>query len=152
MIHASAGIVDGALTRDLRRTVLRPAAAVTDALPGDDRTDLIHFAVFDDLAGALSTCFIYPESCPWRPQNPGWHLRQMATARTHRGQGFGGAVIAATLDYIAATEGGTLWCNARAAAITFYQRAGFIGHGDLFTDEVHTIAHLRMGREVAAAN
>lgn len=143
-------IVDPALTTELRRSVLRPHFEVGTPLPGDDLPDAIHFAALDDDGTAVSTCFIYANPCPWRPdERPAWHLRQMATRPDRRGGGAGSQVISALLDYIAVRGGGLLWCNARERAVPFYERAGLIGEGAIFTDEAHTIPHLRMWRIVA---
>jgi predicted GNAT family N-acyltransferase len=142
-------IVDGALTRELRRSVLRPDVAADAQVPGDDLPTAVHFAALTDDGQALSTCFIYPDPCPWRdPHEPAWHLRQMATSPQQRTTGLGGAVLTSVIAYVI-TEGATvLWCNAREGAIEFYRRAGFLGVGEIFTDEVHTIPHLRMWRPV----
>jgi GNAT superfamily N-acetyltransferase len=143
-------LVDGWRTRELRRTVLRPNSGPDDPLPGDELAEPpVHFAALVDRATVVSTCFVYVEACPWRPADPiGWHLRQMATAEQYRGHGYAGAVLDAVVAYIAADGGGTLWCNARELAVPVYLRAGLIAEGDLFTDAVHTIPHLRMWRPV----
>jgi GNAT superfamily N-acetyltransferase len=144
--------VDGSRTRALRRSVLRPDADADQPLPGDDRDDLIHFASFDDDGWVASTCFIYPEACPWDGTGArGWHLRQMATAPAHRGEGYGAAVLDAVVQHVADEGGGILWCNARETAVRFYRQGGLIGEGEIFTDEVHTIPHLRMWRPVEPA-
>jgi GNAT superfamily N-acetyltransferase len=145
------GVVDERLTRELRRAVLRPELPQGAALPGDELDDGVHFGALDDDRTVLCTCFVYPDPCPWRPEVMGsWHLRQMATVEGARGRGIGAAVLAAAVDY-ALDQGATLvWCNARERAVPFYARHGFIGHGELFTDERHTIPHLRMYRELSS--
>lgn len=143
-------IVDRKLTRPLQRAVLRPNLAPDEPQPGDELVDAVHFAALAD-DEVLSTCFIYPDPCPWRPDDdPAWHLRQMATADGHRGEGLGTAVFEAVLAYVGAQGGGTLWCNAREQAVPFYAQHGMTGEGTLFTDERHTIPHLRMWRHVDA--
>ena len=144
-------VVDPALTTELRRSVLRPQLAVGEPLPGDDLSDAVHFAAIDDDGTVVSTCFVFTDPCPWRPADrPVWHLRQMATLPARRGTGVGSLVIAALLDHVAAHGGGLLWCNARERAVPFYERAGLIGEGAIFTDGLHSIPHLRMWRTVAA--
>ncbi len=143
-------MVNPARTRELRRRVLRPHLPPGMPLPGDERTDAVHFAALDDDTVVLSTCYVYPEACPWRPEDrPAWHLRQMATLEERRGEGAGRAVLSTVVAFVAEQGGGTLWCNAREGAIGFYERAGFRGEGEIFTDDVHTIPHLRMWRPVA---
>jgi predicted GNAT family N-acyltransferase len=141
-------IVDGALTRELRRSVLRPHLTPGQALPGDDLAAAVHFAVIQDGA-TLSTCWVVQAPCPWRPEEwPAWHLRQMATAEAVRGRGLGAAVVTTVVAYVAAHGGGVLWCHARERAVPMYARAGFLGEGPIFTDEQHPIPHLRMWRPV----
>jgi GNAT superfamily N-acetyltransferase len=127
-----------------------------EAQPGDDDRGLVHFAALDDAGTVVSTCYIYPDPCPWQPTEPtepaapaAWHLRQMATADGHRGQGAGAAVLDAVIAHITGEGGGILWCNARERAVPFYRRGGFIGEGAIFTDERHQIPHLKMWRTVA---
>lgn len=73
----------------------------------------------------------------------------MATDPAHRGHGYAAVVLDAVLTYIAAQGGGLLWCYARAAAITLYQRAGLTGQGEVFVEDSTGIEHLRMWRSVA---
>lgn len=141
-------VVDPARTRELRRSVLRPNLPPDAPLPGDELPDAVHLgAVVGD--AVLSTCFVYLEPCPWRPElEPAWHLRQMATAPEARGRGLGGAVLAAALEHAAARGGRVLWCNVREPAVGFYRRYGLRAHGEVFTDERHPAPHLRMWREL----
>ncbi len=140
-------IVDGALTRELRRQVLRPLLGPGDALTGDELTGLVHFAALDDDGRVLSTCFLRPNPCPWRPVHlPGWQLRQMATATAAQGTGAGSAVLRGVADFIGAQGGGVLWCHARQTAVAFYRRAGLVEHGDPFVE--HELPHRAMWRAV----
>lgn len=140
------GVVDEARTRELRRTVLRPNLPPGAPLPGDDVPDGVHFAAEDEGGTVVCTCFVYPDACPWLPDVPAWHLRQMATAEGFRSRGIGAQVLAAAIEHVTADGAEVLWCNARERAVPFYARHGFRGHGEIFTDERHTIPHLRMWR------
>jgi GNAT superfamily N-acetyltransferase len=141
-------LVDPARTRELRRTVLRPHLAPGAPLPGDDRPEALHLGAVVD-GEVLSTCFVFPEPCPWRPDDrPAWHLRQMATAPEARGRGLGGAVLDAAIGLARERGGRVLWCNVREGAIAFYARHGLRRHGEIFTDEQHAIPHLRMWRDL----
>ena len=141
-------IADPGRTRELRRSVLRPERSPGDPLPGDDLDDAVHLAAVVD-GVVLSTCFVFPEPCPWRPADlPAWHLRQMATAAEARGRGLGGAVLDAALGVARERGGRLLWCNVREPAVEFYRRHGLRPHGEIFTDEGHRIPHLRMWAEL----
>lgn len=146
------GVVDEARTRDLRRRVLRPNLPPDAPLPGDDLPDGVHLGAEDDDGTVLCTCFVYADPCPWLPGVPAWHLRQMATDEAHRNRGLGGAVVEAAAAYAAAQKADVLWCNARERAVPFYARHGFAGHGEVFTDERHTIPHLRMARNLTGSS
>jgi GNAT superfamily N-acetyltransferase len=147
------GVVDERLTRELRRAVLRPELPPDAPLPGDELDGGVHFGAVDDDGTVLCTCFVYPDPCPWRPEvEASWHLRQMATVEGARGRGIGAAVLSAAVAYVAEQGATLLWCNARERAVAFYARHGFVGHGELFTDERHTIPHLRMYRELSAGS
>jgi GNAT superfamily N-acetyltransferase len=142
------GIVDQLLTRELRRSVLRPESAPSDPLPGDDLDPAgVHLAAVEN-GVTLCTCFVYLDPCPWAPDRVGWHLRQMATRPERRGQGLGGQVVEAASGYTWGQGGELLWCNARILAVPFYARHGFAPHGPIFTDGRHRIAHRGMAREL----
>lgn len=144
------GVIDGALSHELRRSVLRPHLDPGDPLPGDDRTDVVHFGATGADGQVLSACLIFPEPCPWRrTDGPGWQLRSMATEPAARGQGLAAQVLAAVIDYIAGHEGGVVWCNAREPAVPLYERGGLVVHGEPFVE--HGVPHLHMSRIVAPA-
>jgi GNAT superfamily N-acetyltransferase len=60
----------------------------------------------------------------------------MATAPEWRGTGVGSALVGAVFDHVAAGGGGLLWCNARLAAVGFYERAGMVTTGDVWEEPV----------------
>ncbi len=146
-----AGFVDPAETRELRRSVLRPNLAPGQPLPGDELAGAVHFAVRLDDGELASTVFVYPDPCPWQPGATAWHLRQLATWPHLRGHGYGGLAVEACVDHVRASGADLLWCNARERAVPFYRRHGFVGTGELFTDDRHTIPHLRMSRSLEPA-
>ena len=141
----TAEVIDGQISRELRRSVLRPHLAVDAALPGDDLAAAIHFGVFAETdAGRVlaSTCMIFPHQCSWLPEAIGWQLRSMATHPDWRGTGAGTEILRAARAFAAAAGAEVLWCNARVPAIEFYRRNGFIEYGELFESE--QIPHRRM--------
>ena len=143
------GPIDEALTRELRRSVLRPHQAPGDPLPGDDLPSGVHIGAVDDDGTVVGACFVYPDECAWLPDARGaWHLRQMATSPDRRGQGVGAAVLSAAVAHVRAQGAPVVWCHARETAVSFYARHGFRGHGEIFIDREHPIPHLRMWRDL----
>jgi GNAT superfamily N-acetyltransferase len=144
-------LIDPRRSRDLRRMVLRPDAGPNDPLPGDEIENGVHIGAFVNIFQLASTCFIFPDPCPWRPaERPAWHLRQMATHPDFRGLGAGAAVMRTVVDYIAATGGGLLWCNAREVAVGFYRGQGWQIEGDRHQSGEPPIPHFYMWRYVEA--
>jgi len=117
-------------------------------MPGDDLPGGVHFGMVAPDGAVVGTCFVYSEPCPWRPDADAWRLRSMATDPAWRGSGVGRAVLSAAVEYARSQGADLLWCNAREPAAGFYERGGFRRHGDVFTDERHTIPHVRMWREL----
>lgn len=124
----------------LRTAVLRPTW--TDRLatyPEDDAPSTIHMAVFrDGEVAAVAT--VYPEAppadlpIPAAAQAPGaaFRLRGMASAPDVRGEGYGAEVLRGCLREIGRAGGTYLWCNARVAALAFYERMGLRAVGPEF--------------------
>jgi GNAT superfamily N-acetyltransferase len=136
----------------LRHAVLRPHAALTDAVfPGDDGPVAAHFCAEDGDGKIIGVASVWPEAPPWAPESTGaWHLRGMATDPVWRGRGVGAAVLAALTDHVTTAGGQLLWCNARAKAVPFYRRAGFNTRGEGW--EVPVIGpHVAMTKELTAA-
>jgi GNAT superfamily N-acetyltransferase len=124
------------LTHDLRGRVLRPGAPpdrvrwAADGLPGTAA-----FAATDADGAVVGTALVYPEPCPWQPDRAGaWRLRGMATDEARRSAGIGTAVLAAVVAHVTRAHGSLVWCNARVPARRFYERAGFMAHGDEWVD------------------
>ena len=80
----------------------------------------------------------------WAPRSPdGWQLRGMSVAQNQRGRGIGRAVLLRCIEAAREENTPVLWCNARVRAVSLYERAGFVGAGEIF--EIAGIGpHLRM--------
>jgi GNAT superfamily N-acetyltransferase len=128
-------------TRLLRRDVLRPYMEVEE-LAAHEPTGSVAFGAFQ--AGELvGVGLVGPEGEPGD-----WRVRGMATVPKARGLGAGSAVLGALVQH-AVDHGATrVWCNARTAALTLYQRAGFVIASDLF-EPPHIGPHYRMELSVA---
>jgi GNAT superfamily N-acetyltransferase len=142
-------VIQSELSRELRRSVLRPHYAVDAVLPGDDRAEVVHLGAFvqvgDDRVLA-SACLIFPEPCPWLPAATGWQLRSMATDPAWRGTGAGAAILRRAKQISTDAGATVLWCQARQPAIPFYRRNGFAEFGELFDTELGP--HRRMWTEL----
>jgi GNAT superfamily N-acetyltransferase len=123
------------LTYPLRGRVLRPGrppGAARFAVDADPTT--ASFAALAPDGAVVGTAVVYPDPCAWRPDAVAWRLRGMATEPGLRGRGTGTRVLAAALAHARAEGAELVWCNARVPARAFYERAGFVVHGDEWED------------------
>lgn len=129
-----------AQTRALRQAILRPHETVAQ-MAGEEAADAVAFGAFTD--GALVAVGLIAADGP-----PGsWRVRAMATAEHARRRGAGSAVLAALVAHARARGGARVWCNARIAAVTFYERAGLHVASEVF--EIPQIgAHVVMERDL----
>ncbi len=140
----------------LRQVVLRPhQPGVVLAVAGADDPEAATMAALTGDGTAVSTACVVPEPPPEVlegvvPPGRSFRLRAMATAAAARDAGVGAAVLAVATGHVAGCGGSSLWCNARMAAVRFYERAGFRREGEVF--EVESIGpHVVMWRPVAPA-
>lgn len=78
------------------------------------------------------------------PQDDGtWRVRGMATAPEARGRGLGAQVLHELIGHARGHGATRIWCYARPAARTLYERAGFVAVGEPF-DEPGLGPHQRM--------
>ncbi len=127
--------IDAADTRLLRHAILRPNQPFEATVyPLDEEPASGHFGAFlgDRLVGVAS---VFNEARPGEINPYAWRLRGMATREQDRGQGIGGALVHACLDYLHAASGTSLWFNARTTAAGFYSRFGFVVRGKVFDIE-----------------
>ncbi|CAN5587356.1 hypothetical protein BH24ACT4_BH24ACT4_09890 [soil metagenome] len=151
-VEATVRRVDPSAVWALRARVLRrgqPASA--GRFEGDDHPQVAVFAALrsDASAAPVGTATVSPAPCPWRPEaTDSWRVRAMATDDEVRGQGIGAQVLDAALAHVAQEGGRLVWCDARVAARTFYERRGFVVGGEQF--EVEGIGpHWPMARHLA---
>jgi GNAT superfamily N-acetyltransferase len=137
-----------ALTEPLRQQVLRagqpPGSARFDV---EDEPTTASFAARDPSGTVVGTAIVYPSTCPWAPGPSGWRLRGMATAPERRGQGIGGRVLAKAVAFVVVEGGEVMWCHARTPARRFYERAGFVAHGEPW-EEPENGPHIAMWRDL----
>jgi predicted GNAT family N-acyltransferase len=125
--------VDAAATYPLRAQELRQGRPVE--IEEDDAPYTLHLAarLSDGGEGGeiVGVVRFHPRDCPWRDTEGSWQLRGMATDPRVRGHGAGRALVAEGLTRLAAQGAQLVWCDARKAAVGFYERIGFV----VVTDE-----------------
>jgi predicted N-acetyltransferase YhbS len=115
---------DADTTYPLWRDVLREGRPVARL---QDPEGTFHLAARTADGHIVGVVRFSPAPCPWRPEaRAPWQLRGMATAATVRRTGAGRALVAEGLARIAANGGDLVWCDARLAAVGFYERMGFV--------------------------
>lgn len=145
-------LIPSSETVPIRWSILRPGFPRETAIfVGDDVSTTQHFGGF--LGGRLvGVASIYQTPSSDRPAVlRAWQLRGMATLPEVRGLGVGKALVEACES--AALEAGDslLWCNARAGALDFYVKLGWMVSSDEF--DIPTVGpHRRMLRVLTPLN
>jgi GNAT superfamily N-acetyltransferase len=129
----------------LRQEVLRPGQPLDTTHYAEDEGALHMAAFLDGAVVGTATFFLQPFPGPGEADGPddaevpaealglvAWRLRGMATDAQRRSAGVGSAVLGAGLQAVRAAGGELVWCNARTAALTFYERHGFVPIGSQF--------------------
>jgi GNAT superfamily N-acetyltransferase len=128
--------------RELRRIVLR-ADMENKAVDfdGDEDEQTIHLAAFDEGKTMIGTSTWLRRECPYVPDAAAIQLRGMATAVSYQGRGVGSLLLQAGFNLWRQQSVDLVWANARDAALAFYERHGFIVHGDGFIEAVTQLPH-----------
>lgn len=113
-----------ALTWRIRQLAMYPEKEIVDMELKED-WDGIHFGLYyqHELTGVVSL-FVNGETA---------QFRKMAVLPSHQGKGFGKQLLVYLINDCKLQKIKTLWCNARASAIGFYQKIGFYTVGDPYT-------------------
>lgn len=128
--------------RPLRQSVLRADMdnkSVT--FDGDDDSDTVHLAAFDAQGTMIGTSTWLWRDCATRPNVPAMQLRGMATAGDRQGQGIGSVLLQAGFSLCREQRAHIVWANARDAALSFYERHGFVADGEGFIEAVTQLPH-----------
>jgi GNAT superfamily N-acetyltransferase len=134
----------------LRHAVLRTGRPWADVIYSADTDPLsAHFAAISpDGSIVLAVGSVLPETPEWLETaewlSPGeleggdssdtkrraWRVRGMAVRADSRGSGLGAEILGRLFAHVTANGGGLVWCTARVAAISLYERAGLVARGD----------------------
>jgi predicted N-acetyltransferase YhbS len=115
--------VDAPATYALRSQELRQGRP--PQMEDDDAPYALHLAARIDGGEIVGVVRFHPRDCPWRDVEGSWQLRGMATDPLVRGRGVGRALVAEGLSRVSAMGAQLVWCDARKAAVGFYERCGF---------------------------
>jgi predicted N-acetyltransferase YhbS len=115
--------VEASATYPLRLQELRQGRPAE--IDGDDAPYALHLAARTDGGEIVGVVRFHPRDCPWRDTEGAWQLRGMATDPRVRGLGAGRALVAEGLTRVSALGAPLVWCDARKAAVGFYERCGF---------------------------
>lgn len=122
-------------TYELRHRILGRGRTPEEVrTPDDEHPDSGHYAIRRDGA-VIATGTVRRRATP-SGEAPAWQIRGMATEPDLRRSGFGSAVLAALIEHTEAQGGGVIWCHARIAARTLYERHGFVVEGEPFEDAI----------------
>ncbi len=125
-------------THVLRHTVLRPHQTLAEMIyDRDEEPGTIHLGAIqttDDGSNHVFGCVTlnFDAPMPGQPEQGDVQLRAMAVDKASQGLGVGRALVEQAFVEAAERGGRRIWCNARVRAMGFYQRLGFIAHGQEF--------------------
>lgn len=124
---------DITLLQDLRRTVFIREQQVPESLEWDEFDAVSLHALAHDAKGrVVGTGRLLPDG----------HVGRMAVLRDWRNHGVGSAILVLLIDHARRRGDTALHLNAQTHAVGFYERHGFVVHGDEFPDA--GIPHRRM--------
>jgi len=116
----------------LRHVELRPGLPLEAArFDGDEEPETHHFGAFLRASGVPVACV----SCMRRPRDgrDAWQVRGMATRADLVRRGIGRSLLRHALAALSEAGGPELlWCNARVAALGFWEREGWVIVSEVF--------------------
>ena len=112
------------LTWRIRQSALYPGKQL-DEMELDADNDGYHFGAFagNELVAVVSL---------FKTDNI-WQFRKLAVVEKVQKQGIGTQLLLYIISFVETEGGNWLWCNARLAAIGFYNKLGFSAVGDVFS-------------------
>jgi predicted GNAT family N-acyltransferase len=139
--------VDAEAVRPLRSEVLRSGQTPAELVyPGDETAGTLHLAIRAD-GSIVGVASVMEDAHPRSPEPGDWRIRGMATRAQLRGRGIGATLLWRCQSHVRVQGGARIWCNARVAARTFYERDGFEVEGEVF--EIAGIgAHYLMSKQL----
>lgn len=132
-------------TFPIRLEVLRKNIPLPFEFNGDFDSDTIHLGAFknDELIAVSS----YMKADYKNFEGNQYQLRGMATLTEYQGFGAGKLMLQKAVQLLKEINSNLLWCNARIAAVDFYNKQGFQTFGEKF-DIAYVGEHYVMFKEL----
>ena len=112
--------------------MLRPGQIINQCnFTGDEEDQTFHLGAFKS-GKLISVASFYFEKHPVLEEPYQFRLRGMATLEEHQNQGLSSALLKTAFPIIKQNLCPVVWCNARKAAVGFYQKVGFEKTGQEF--------------------
>ncbi len=126
--------IDKQDTYPLRHQMLRPQGTIQDCyFKGDDDDLTFHLGAFvDGKLGSVASFYFESHSTYLEKHPHQFRLRGMCTLPGFQNKGLSRALLKTAFPLIKQNFCTLLWCNARQSAQGFYEKVGFIPHGELF--------------------
>lgn len=123
-------------THRLRHTVLRPHQRLDEMVyDGDDDPTSLHLGAFrsgDTEGQAVGVLTLNHTPMPGLAAPGDFRLRGMAVDPAVQGEGVGRMLVERLITEASTRGARRLWCNARVSAMGFYEKLGFVTHGEVF--------------------
>lgn len=118
---------------EVRRRVFVVEQNIPEELEWDEMdAQCLHAVAYDDKQQAIGTGRLLPDG----------HIGRMAVLASARGLGVGAALLRILMEQARARGDLSVRLNAQQTAESFYQKAGFVAHGEIFEDA--GIPHVHM--------
>lgn len=117
-------------TFPIRLEVLRKNIPLPYEFNGDFDSDTIHLGAFKDNTLVAVSSFMKAGNKNFEGNQ--YQLRGMATLTDHQGVGAGKLMLQKAVQILKEKNIAILWCNARIAAVEFYEKQGFHTFGESF--------------------
>ncbi len=118
---------------ELRSKVLRPNQPIAACYyPEDNHKDSFHLGYFINQIMVGNGTFLSNVNPGFSASVKPYRLRGMAVDTKHQGLSIGTKILLRSLDILQEKQADLLWFNARKSAFGFYEKNGFLFHGELF--------------------
>lgn len=117
-------------TYPIRLVVLRKNIPLPYEFNGDFDEDTFHLGAFKSDKLIAVSSFMKANNVQFEGEQ--YQLRGMATLEEFQGLGAGKIMMEAAFDLMKSLKVDCLWCNARLAAVPFYEKLGMKTIGELF--------------------